>query len=53
MVSHVKPLVLIAREGRIFLKREREVGKTVVNTVQGFALAESFPGKKRSLSSIC
>jgi len=42
----------MAREGNTFTERNRK-WEDYGNRVHGFSLAESLPGKKRSLSSSC
>ena len=43
----------MAREGEHIYRGEKEVGRAIVNRVHGFSLAESSPGRKRSLSFSC
>lgn len=40
-----------AREGALFYREEKESESSNEQGVHGFSLAESLPGKKRSLSS--
>ena len=41
-----------ARRGKFFYRREKEVGRVVINRVHGFSWTELLLGKKRSLSSL-
>ena len=46
---------LTAREGELFYREEKEVGRALVNRVHGLSLAELLPGKESSffvLSSV-
>ena len=38
---------------RTFYTEEKEVERALVDRVRGFSLAESLPGKRRSISSSC
>ena len=54
--SHGEPRASLhaAREGELFYRGEKEVWRAaVVKRAHGFSLAESLPGKKRSLFPSC